>query len=271
MSRGQVLPLEVREAAGVAELEDVSALLGNVWNRPAGSRQMTVSLLRALSMTGNYVGAAFLGDRLVGAAVGFFAPASGSMHSHITGVDAGAQARNIGYTLKMHQRAWALERGIPLITWTYDPVVRRNAYFNLVKLGARATTYLPDFYGPMDDGLNRGEESDRLLVAWQVGAGEPAHDLGTQSAGLPALLHEDAGVVTRTTWTRGAALVPVPEDIERLRAESPALAQAWRGALRHVLGTAMADGAVITGFDKHHGYLIDDPTPAPADLPGGPA
>lgn len=48
------------------------------------------------------------------------------------------------------------------------PLVRRNAYFNLVKLGARATDYLPDCYGPMHDGLNRGEASDRLFVEWDL-------------------------------------------------------------------------------------------------------
>ena len=47
--------------------------------------------------------------------------------------------------------------------WTYDPLVSRNARFNLVKLGAVGTEYAVDFYGPMRDGVNDGE-SDRLTV-----------------------------------------------------------------------------------------------------------
>ena len=149
----------VRGVDLVADLEEVSLLLSKIWNRTPGSRQITVSMLRALSMSGNYVGAAFADGHMVGAAVGFFAPASSALHSHIAGVDPGSQARHVGFLLKSHQRDWALQRGIHSISWTFDPLVRRNAYFNLVKLGARATLYLPDFYGPMYDGLNRGEES----------------------------------------------------------------------------------------------------------------
>src|SRR3712207_7442617 len=62
---------------------------------------------------------------------------------------------------KLHQRAWAIARGVHEVAWTFDPLVARNAWFNLTKLGARATEYLPNFYGPMDDGINGADESDR--------------------------------------------------------------------------------------------------------------
>jgi predicted GNAT superfamily acetyltransferase len=31
------------------------------------------------------------------------------------------------------------------VTWTFGPLVRRNAYFNLVKLGATAVAFHKDF------------------------------------------------------------------------------------------------------------------------------
>ena len=76
--------------------------------------------------------------------------------------------RHVGFALKLHQRAWCLDRGITLLEWTYDPLVARNAYFNLGKLGARVAEYLPDFYGVMGDGINRYDESDRILVHWSL-------------------------------------------------------------------------------------------------------
>ncbi|WP_083459218.1 GNAT family N-acetyltransferase [Jiangella muralis] len=262
----------VREATGVAEFEAVSALLSRVWNRSPGSSQVTVSLLRALSMTGNYVGAAFVEGRMAGAAVAFFAPDDGSLHSHIAGVDAECRARDVGFLLKCHQRTWALGRGIRSVTWTFDPLVRRNAYFNLVKLGARATAYLPDFYGPMHDGLNRGEESDRLLVEWDLlsPAAVAAADARWSRPSVgehPALIEVGEGSLHVVPWTGGAAFVPVPEDIEQVRIEDPRLAQAWRHRVRDVLAGAMDRGAEITGFDRQRGYVIA-PTPTPAPPAG---
>lgn len=249
--------LLVREVDGVGELDEVSRLLTAVWDENATSRQVTTSMLRALSATGNYVAAAFTGETMVGASVAFFAPSTGAMHSHITGVDPTSQARSIGYALKVHQRDWAAERDIRAITWTFDPLIRRNAYFNLVKLGARATAYLPDFYGPMNDGLNRGDETDRLMISWPVDAASRTAVRST--VGPVPLLRVQGEQIAEAVWTGGPALVPVPEDIERLRVDCPDQARAWRSAVRQVLAGAMADGAVVAGFERDRGYLIDDP------------
>ena len=66
--------------------------------------------------------------------------------------------------MKLHQRAWALARGIPVIEWTFDPLVARNAYFNIEKLAAMPVEYLTNFYGIMGDGINGEDETDRLLI-----------------------------------------------------------------------------------------------------------
>ena len=71
---------------------------------------------------------------MVGASAGFFtAPPDAVLHSHITGVAPG-QHRGIGFPLKVHQQAWALACGVPEVVWTFDPLVARNAWFNLAKL-----------------------------------------------------------------------------------------------------------------------------------------
>ena len=76
--------------------------------------------------------------------------------------------KHVGLALKQHQRRWALGRGIMTIEWTFDPLVRRNAYFNLVKLGARVVGYEPAFYGAMHDAFNDGDDTDRAVVRWNL-------------------------------------------------------------------------------------------------------
>ena len=70
--------------------------------------------------------------------------------------------------MKLHQQQWALDRGIEWIVWTFDPLVQRNAWFNIAILGAEVHEYLPYFYGTMTDAINAGDDSDRLLMAWST-------------------------------------------------------------------------------------------------------
>ena len=47
-----------------------------------------------------------------------------------------ARGTGIGRAIKLHQREWAAANGIATIVWTFDPLVRRNAWFNIAVLGA---------------------------------------------------------------------------------------------------------------------------------------
>lgn len=228
--------IEIRELDTVEEVFAASLLLSEVWG---GDRSgMPPNLLRALAFSGNYAVGLYDGERLVGASVAFFAaPAERSMHSHITGVLPGLQSQGLGRLLKQHQRAWAFRHDVGHITWTFDPLVARNAHFNLRVLGARATEYMVDQYGPMDDGVNRRDESDRLLISWALAA-------------PPAPTPSDDRVV---------AAVAVPRDIEALRAESPAEAAAWRPRVRDAFLGLLAEGLVVGGFDDDRGYLFVRP------------
>jgi predicted GNAT superfamily acetyltransferase len=240
--------VQIRDVEDLQTSIAISRLFSAIWNRDPGSPQMTPELLRALAMTGNYVVGAFAGDELVGAAVAFFASSPlARLHSHITGVAVSRQAQGIGYALKLHQRAWSLERGVWTITWTFDPLVRRNAHFNLARLGARVIEYLPNFYGDMQDGVNGGDQSDRVLVEWDLTAPEVASCCG----GAPVVPAGSGACFT----------IAVPPDIERLRLEAPDVALKWRLALRERLSTAVADGAVV-GFRKDDGYVVETSRPA---------
>ena len=108
--------------------------------------------------------------RAVGVSIAFFGQEGDHfhLHSHITGVDPRRQNKSLGFALKQFQRSWALARGTASIRWTADPLVRRNLYFNLCKLGATIVDYYPDFYGPLLDGVNGDGASDRVLLNWEL-------------------------------------------------------------------------------------------------------
>lgn len=253
----------VRELHSIEEFGAVFRLFDRIWRPQPGGAPITVEMMRALSHAGNYVAGAYLGGRLVGASVGFLAaPAGRSLHSHITGAATGG---GIGFALKLHQRAWALDRGLETITWTYDPLVRRNAHFNLAKLGARPEEYLPCFYGSMDDAINAGDESDRVLAVWRLREShvlaaarrEPAP--GRVPPGAVPGLRDGGGRPLPGRTDAPAVLVAVPEDIETMRAEDPRAAREWRLAVRDVLGGLLRDGARVTGFYDRSCYIVERP------------
>ncbi|MFF4615588.1 GNAT family N-acetyltransferase [Nonomuraea jabiensis] len=264
--------VEVRELHEMAEFEQVDALFDDIWHFGTGAPPITVELMRALAHAGGYVAGAFDGGRLVGGSVGFLAGGD-ALHSHVTGTAAG---RGIGFALKLHQRRWALERGLERITWTYDPLMRRNAHFNLAKLGARPREYLPCFYGVMDDAINGGDESDRLLTVWplsdaradglaQADAVGRAHALAQAEPRGPDGLPPGAVVALADVGGRpvagpvdaGTVLVAVPADIAGLRGADPGTARTWRHAVRDVLGGLMAEGRAVTGFSGKSYYVVE--------------
>ena len=125
--------VEVRTLDAMPELTDAMEALRSIWGFPEGEVPISAELMRALAFAGGYVAGAFAEDRLIGASAGFLAQRDGAthLHSHISGVVAPWQGRHVGVALKHHQRQWALARGIGVIEWTFDPLVRRNAFFNL--------------------------------------------------------------------------------------------------------------------------------------------
>jgi predicted GNAT superfamily acetyltransferase len=236
--------VSIRELGAVGEHAEAIALLSRIWRRSPENPVVPPELMRALSKAGNYIGGAFADDRLVGVAIAFHAdPERHALYSHIAGISAESAGRSIGFALKQHQRAWALGRGIDAIEWTFDPLVARNAHFNITKLGARPQEYLSDFYGAMTDGVNSDDETDRLLMRWEL---------------------RDAGVALRAhgsspqpeTRMPGDRTVAVPPDIERTRREDKAEAQAWRLRVREQLTRALDAGGRIVGFDRTEGYII---------------
>jgi predicted GNAT superfamily acetyltransferase len=263
----QAVIAEVNDLEVMRELEHLFAA---IWERP-GEPPFSTDLMRALAHSGNYVVGAHEGSRLVGGLVGWLGgspPSELHMHSHILGVVADSQVRGLGFELKQHQRRWCLERDIKIVEWTFDPLVRRNAHFNLTKLGAQAHQYLVNFYGEMADGLNAGEESDRILIRWHLDsaqveaasagrAAEPVVEHLLRDGAAAVLSVGPAGEPVAGSSSAGVLLCQVPDDIVALRHSDPALAHSWRLAVRRALSSALDSGYGVSGATRAGWYVLE--------------
>ncbi|MGH7762591.1 MAG: GNAT family N-acetyltransferase [Candidatus Dormibacteraceae bacterium] len=259
----------IRELADIEDLRELAELIATVWGRP-GEPPIDADVLKALAGSGNYVSGACVDEQLVGGLVGWFGgvpPHELHMHSHILGVSSGSEAHGVGFELKQHQRRWCLARDVRVMEWTTDPLVRRNAYFNLTKLGAQAPQYLVNFYGEMSDGLNAGEESDRLLIRWRLDSESVEAAAGGRAPepNVEELMRDGAGVVLSigaadeplaSVSSARVLLCQVPDDIVALRRSRPPLARSWRMALRKTLTDALAAGYAVTAATRSGWYVL---------------
>ena len=230
--------LTIREAATPADCGEISALFTSIWG---GHQHIPPELGRAIVESGGYVVAARRGDTVVGASVAVVGQSHGRLHlhSHITGVVPSEQRSGVGLALKRHQREWAREHDMERIVWTFDPLVRRNAVFNLARLGARATRYEVDFYGPVSDAINGDDDTDRLVVEWPTS--------GTEGPGPLPLSGDMISVAT-------------PPDIVALRASDAAAARRARLEVREALGSRVRAGWTIAGVSAEGSYLLVPPS-----------
>ena len=260
------MSVEIRELNDVGDLASLAELFAVVWGRP-GDAPIGPDVLKALANSGNYIAGAFDAGRLIGGLVGWFGgapPHELHLHSHILGVLPGSEARGVGFDLKQHQRSWSLARQVKVIEWTTDPLVRRNVYFNLAKLGAQAPEYMVNVYGAMRDGINAGEESDRLLIRWRLDSSEAESTAGGRPRELEAkgdavLSAGPAGEPVFKPSRARVVLCHLPDDIVELRRAHPTIAREWRTTLRRVLRDALGAGYVIKGATRSGSYVLESP------------
>lgn len=223
--------VQIRPIAGLDEAAEVVRLQRETWG---DDQTVPREMIRALEGAGVPPLAAVRDGRMIGFVLGFAgAGADGlHLHSHMLAVEPGLRSSGVGRALKLAQRAWALENGLSLIRWTFDPLVAANAYFNLEVLGAVADRFHRHYYGEMSDRINRGERTDRLEVRW---------DLETPR-GRPG------GTERR---------VRIHPDHPALRRADPAAAAEERSRVADELERAFSAGAVAVGFDRERSaYLL---------------
>jgi predicted GNAT superfamily acetyltransferase len=241
--------VELRPLTSIADAEAILAVMTATWGP---YQSLPREEILALAYSGNVPHGAFDGDELIGFVLGWAGVDEDGLHlhSHMLAALPDRRHRGVGYALKLAQRERCLERGITVVRWTFDPLVARNAYFNLHKLGAVGDRFHRDFYGPMEDAINRGDRSDRLVVRWDLkrepGAPEPVSD--PAQVGLSA---SSDGSPERRSFAAGATHVRtvIPSEYAAMRGERPNLAKAWRDAVADVFEQLFEHGLVPTDFD----------------------
>ena len=192
--------------------------------------------------------------------------------SHMLAVLPEYQSQGVGFTLKRAQWQMVRRQQISLITWTYDPLLSRNAHLNITRLGAVCNTYLPNLYGEMRDSLNQGLPSDRLQVEVWVNSPRVLDRMRKRprpQLDLAHYLSAETGIVNPTRlgeagWPQppspstappveegsipALCLLEIPSDFYTLKAADPQLALAWRLHIRHFLQNLFARGYLITDF-----------------------
>ncbi len=233
--------VRLRPADGVADRAGILEIVQVTWGAEG---LMPPELLVALAESGNVPYGAFEADAMIGYVLGWAGmdPHDGlHLHSHMLAALPDRRHRGVGFALKLAQRAQCLDQGVHLVRWTFDPLIARNAWLNLGKLGAVADRFRRDFYGPMSDALNAGDRSDRLVVRWDL-------DRPPGPRAAPA----------------SARRLEIPREYTALRSADPAAAAEQREHVGAALAAAFDMGAIVAGFDRAaSAYLLADP--------GGPA
>ena len=230
--------VKIRQLESFADQNLGRSVFDLTWALGSGT-EITPNLLQAMVHSGSYLSGAFIYNKLVGAAFAFPATNNGlHLHSHMTAVLDEYRDQGIGYALKIDQWNWAKKQKYSHLSWTFDPLVRRNAKLNIVKLGVDISAYYPNFYGSMSDALNAGDESDRLMVSWSTDMDAPkARDLITKPE-------------------TGDILIEIPEDIVAIRSKNQSESTKWRRQVRDEFLAAFEKNGKVIGFSANNEYVV---------------
>ncbi len=249
--------IELRVILDPDEIGDIIPVISSAWGMDSVGT-LIKDIVSAMRYHGGVVIGAYDEEKMVGMHFSFPGYRNGKvyLYSHMTGVVSGLKYSGIGYMLKMKQREWALENGYDLIAWTYDPIMSLNASFNLRKLGTISRCYINNFYGKMDDAINRGIPTDRVVTEWWIGkekkstgnyipinsfSSEYEYQFPPVADDLPAKI-----------------LFKIPADFTAMKKKDKDLALKWRMYVRETLTDLFSKGYVAMGFDKkENAYLLD--------------
>jgi predicted GNAT superfamily acetyltransferase len=262
------------------DMPAVEALQRAVWPGSETDVVPAHMLLTAVH-NGGLLAGAFVEDKLVGFVFGFpgieFTPdGPRPKHcSHMMGIHPDQRDSGIGFALKRAQWQMVRHQGLDHITWTYDPLLSRNAYLNIAKLGAVCNTYRRSEYGDMRDGLNAGLPSDRFLVDWWINTRRVEHRLSKRARRRLKLddfskaeLQPLYSLQTKSELLHppehfaplegNLTLAEIPADFSALKDADFSLARDWRFFSRELFETAFSAGYIVTDFiyDQSRSFYV---------------
>jgi predicted GNAT superfamily acetyltransferase len=264
--------IDVRQLRTHDEFIRCVELQHDVWGASFTER-VSVGMLKVVQRIGGISAGAFEEDgRLVGFVFGLTGVERGRLvhWSDMLAVREHLRDHGIGRRLKEFQRDTVRKLGVTRIYWTFDPLVSRNAHFNLTRLGAHVVEYVPDMYGgDTNSVLHRGVGTDRFIVAWDIDTAAPSvgedavngrswstdapilNPVGAD--GLPAIPNVDGHVPTTVR-------IAVPEVIEQVQSQSIENAARWRASTRRAFMWALQEGYRVSAFTRddgaHYGFYV---------------
>ena len=227
--------IELRALTEGRQFHEAVALQKTVWGFD-DVELLPVRLFVVATKVGGQAFGAYDGNKMIGFLLSIpgLKPGGGSyLHSHMLGVLPEYRNRGVGRMLKLRQRADALERGIGLVEWTFDPLELKNAFFNMERLGAIVRRYVENQYGTTTSPLHGGLPTDRCVAEWWLAS---AHAEAVLAGRAPA-----RGVIER---------VEVPADIDVIRRTEPRRAREIQKSLGTRLVSGFDRGLAVVGFER---------------------
>jgi predicted GNAT superfamily acetyltransferase len=280
MSKYQIKLIETPE-----ELRLIEDLQRDVWGE-SETDIVPMHMFIAAVHNGGLVLGAYDEEKIIGFVFGFTGlekltnDVRAKHCSHMMGIHPNYRDSGIGFALKRAQWQMVRHQGLDHITWTYDPLLSRNAYLNIAKLGAVCTTYRQSEYGEMRDGLNAGLPSDRFQVDWWINTKRVERRLSKRSrptlklshiarSGLRpfySLQHLTGNLVKPPEhlppFNERLLLAEIPADFIELKNKDFALARDWRFFTRELFETTFAKNYIVTDFiydnndNQSHGLYV---------------
>jgi predicted GNAT superfamily acetyltransferase len=267
-------PWMIKIIDDIEEMQQVEQLQRLVWNE-SETDIIPAHLINSAVHNGGLLIGAYVEQDLVGFVFGFpgvYSTPDGPRLKHYSsmlGVRTDFSGQGLGFTLKRAQWQMVRHQGIDRITWTYDPLLSRNAWLNITRLGAVCNTYLQNFYGKMEDNLNRGLPSDRFNVDWWVNSHRVNLRLSRRRrkhldlshfllGGAPiinpaemdhfGLAHPFPKDNLQLGMELPILLVEIPADFQTMKARDLTLALEWRLHSRSTFEQLFDAGYLVTDF-----------------------
>lgn len=234
--------IEIAPVTALADFERCVEIQLAVWGYSDGDLIPRRVFIVADRIGGQVIGA-FDRDVMVGFAMALpgYREGKSYLHSHMLAVLPEYRNGGLGRRLKLAQRDDALGRGFDLMEWTFDPLEIKNAYLNIVRLGAISRRYIPDFYGPSTSALQGGLPTDRLVAEWWLRSERVRRTLGEAA---------DATGAESDSEVMQVAVPGAVADWKR-NAEQRKLAESLQTRNRLALESAFAQGLVIRGYERN--------------------
>ena len=267
-------PLDSVTIRDLATLDEYTAcvdLQEETWGR-GFSERVPGAILRVSQKIGGGTAGAFDGNgRMIGFVFGMTGIREGkpAHWSDMLAVREEARGRHIGDRLKHFQRERVQKLGVETMLWTADPLVARNAHFNINRLGARPVEYVENIYGANTGSTLHGElPTDRLVISWALSKPySPSSTLDAEGPGDCALplanpLGSDGRPAFDPEAVGPAVRVQVPHDLTVVQRDSVNDAMYWRLAVRGAFNALHASGHTVTRFVRpasgaHPYYVLE--------------